>query len=154
VGFLASAVVHVYSLFGAANPFGPAAWALHVGIFVVWFPTVLVAQQLTKNVKQADFWKAVLRGCPPWVRRGAYILFPYAIVNFFAGIVLGASNGFNEFRIFSGHWMIFYYVGAATLYSAQRLGPLANRTCPQGHAASPFAHFCEECGAQLPPATF
>src|SRR5215831_7309479 len=99
-GFLASVIVHVYSLLGTANPFGPAAWALHVGIFVVWFPAVLVAQRLTRNVKRADFWKAIFRGCPPWVRRGAYILFPYAIVNFFAGIALGVSGGFNELSIF------------------------------------------------------
>lgn len=105
-GFLASAAVHVYSLFSIGNPFGPAVWGLHIGIFVIWFPAVIVATRVTKNVKQSDFWKAIFRGCPSWVRRGAYILFPYVIINFFVGIAFGASGGFNDLRIFSGHWMI------------------------------------------------
>jgi hypothetical membrane protein len=41
---------------------------LFIGIFVVWFPTVILANRLTKDFKQRDFWKAALRGCPAWMR--------------------------------------------------------------------------------------
>jgi len=156
-GFAASFLVHVLALAGLPSPFGSATWALHIGIFVVWAPTVLVAQRMAKNVKQADFWKAVLRGCPPWVRTGMYIVGGYTIINFVLFVAQITSYPKNnvpeliEYRGFSGHWMTFYYVAAASLHSAVRLGATTQRRCPQGHEVSPFANYCERCGAQLPP---
>lgn len=154
-GFCASLVVHVLALFGVPSPFGAATWLLHAGIFVVWLPTVLVAQRLAKSVRQADLWKAILRGCPPWVRTGAYVVGGYAFVNFavfaFQTVTYAKGNIPEniEYRGFSGHWMVFYFVGAAALYSASRLG-LSQRRCPRGHEASPFANYCDVCGMQLP----
>src|ERR1700759_5718644 len=81
-GFCASLLVHVLALAGLPSPFGPATWRLHIGVFVVWLPAVWVFQRMTRNVRQADLWKAVLRGCPPWVTTGMYIVFGYAILNF------------------------------------------------------------------------
>ncbi len=151
LGLAASVIVHVSSLLGLPQPFGPAAWGLHGGIFVVWLPTVLFAQRLSRGAKQADFWRATFRGCPPWVRRAAYGLFAYTFVNFFVGIALGPDSESDQFRIFSGHWMLFYFVAAATLHSASQLGSLMPRACPNGHEVSPFAKFCEACGSPLPP---
>jgi hypothetical protein len=151
LGFLASLTVHLSSLAGIANPFGDAAWALHGGVFVVWLPTVLLAQRLTKHATRLNFWKVILRGCPHWMRLGAYVLFPYALVNFFATLALSEKGDVNDLRLFSGHWMIFYYVGGAVLWSAENLWDEADRKCPQGHSAPPFANFCEQCGAKLPP---
>lgn len=150
-GFVASVMVHVSSLLGLPQPLGRLAWGLHIGIFVVWLPAVLVAQRLSKGAKQADFWKAVLRGCPRWMKRFLYVLVPYIFINFFVGIALGPDTESDNFRIFSGHWMFFYFAGMAMLHSAHRLGSLEPRTCPQGHEVSPFAKFCEECGSELPP---
>ena len=150
-GLVASVIVHGCSLLGLPQPFGEAAWGLHVGIFVVWFPAVLVAQKLTRGAKQADFWKAALRGCPAWMRTTLYVLFAYVFVNFFVGIALGPDSEAGQFRLFSGHWMVFYFAAFAMLWSAEQLGEAAASTCPQGHECSPFAKFCEECGAQLPP---
>src|SRR5262245_11911762 len=152
-GLIASAVVHVSSLFGLAQPFGAAAWGLHVGIFVVWLPAVLAAHRLSKGAKRSEFWTATLRGCPPWVRRTFYGLFAYTFVNFFAGIALGPDSEPERFRIFSGHWMLFYFMAAAILYSASQLDSLEPRRCPNGHEVSPFARFCDACGSQLPPLT-
>jgi hypothetical protein len=151
-GFVASAIVHVSSLLGLRQPFGEAAWGLHIGIFVVWLPTVIVAQRLSKGVRQAEFWKATLRGCPPWMKRATGGLFAYALLNFFVGIALGPESESDRFRIFSGHWMVFYFVAAVTLYSAGQLGSLAPPRCPNGHDVSPFAKFCGACGAAIPPA--
>jgi len=150
-GLAASVVVHVSSLLGVPQPFGPAAWGLHVGIFVVWFPAVVVAQRLSKGAKQSDFWKATLRGCPLWVRRTSYVLFAYVFINFFAGIASGPDSDIKTFRLFSGHWMLFYFLAAATLYSANKVGSLESRRCLNGHEVSPFARFCDACGAPLPP---
>jgi hypothetical protein len=129
-GLVASVIVHVSSLFGLPQPFGAAAWGLHVGIFIVWVPAVLVAQKLSRGARQADFWRAVLRGCPSWMRRVLYVLFAYTFINFFAGIALGPESEADNFRIFSGHWMLFYFAAMAMLYSADRLGSLSPRTCP------------------------
>src|SRR6266581_5144804 len=35
---------------------------LFIGIFVVWLPTVLLLNTLTRDFKQKDLWKAALRG--------------------------------------------------------------------------------------------
>lgn len=157
-GFVASLLVHALALMGQPSPFGAATWMLHLGIFVVWLPAVLVAQRLSKNAKQAELWKAVLRGCPTWVKRGAYVVFAYALINFFLFMVQVSAYPRNgvpsalEFRGFSGHWMVFYYLAAATLYSYSKLANLGPRRCPHGHEVSPFARYCDACGAELPPA--
>lgn len=150
-GLAASVVVHVCALVGVEQPFGRAAWGLHVGIFAVWLPAILVSQKLAKGAKQADFWKAVLRGCPRWTRNALYVLFAYTFVNFFSGIAAGQETEADKLRLFSGHWMLLYFAGAAMLYSAHRLGPSVTQRCALGHEVSPFAKYCDECGAPIPP---
>jgi hypothetical protein len=46
--------------------------------------------------------------------------------------------------------MVFYYVAAATLYSATTIGDTTPPRCPQGHEVSPFAGYWEICGGKLP----
>ena len=85
-----------------------------------------------------------------------YVVFGYAIVNFALFFIQTTTYARDkvpeivEYRGFSGHWMAFYSVGAAALYSASRLG-LSQRRCPRGHEVSPFANYCDVCGTQLPP---
>jgi len=150
-GLVASMVVHACSLLGLPSPFGAASWGLHIGIFVIWLPAVLMSQKLTRGARQADFWKAALRGCPPWMRTAFYVIFAYGIINFILGIALGPDSEADQFRLFSGHWMIFYFAGFAMLWSAAQLSTAPTPTCPRGHECSPFARFCEECGEPLPP---
>jgi len=156
-GFCASLLVHVLSLLGLRSPLGSITWLLHIGVLAVWIPTVLVAQRLSKNAKRADLWRAVLRGCPAWMRTGVYVVAGYAMVNFGLFIVDTMSYSKNrvpevlQYRGFSGHWMAFYYVAAATLYSAHTLGSSSQRRCGRGHEVSPFASYCDLCGAPVPP---
>lgn len=153
-GLLASVVVHLCALAGVANPFGPYAWALHIGIFVVWLPAVLVMNRLTANVafKQNDLWKVALAGCPPWMRRMVYGFFIYAFVNFALFFALSTRLPKNrvpqamQLRGFSGHWMAFYAAAWALLYAA---GHRVTAKCASGHDASPAAKFCERCGAPV-----
>jgi hypothetical protein len=154
-GFVASLLVHILALMGLASPFGSATWLLHVGIFVVWFPTVLIAQRLTRGAKQVDFWKATFRGCPGWAKAGAYVVGGYAMLNFVFFALQTSRYPRNEipdiveYRGFSGHWMAFYYVGAATLYSGTKRGSSSPRHCANGHEVSPFAKYCDVCGIRL-----
>ena len=156
MGLLLSAGSHLAALAGWAIPGGNLVWSLHVGIFVVWFPTVLVANRMARHAKRADFWKLALSGCPAWARYALYGLFGYAVLNFIFGMSKlpghgGGSNASNpgvEVRLFSGHWMVFYGAAFATLYSAINNSKLLkSRKCVRGHEVAPLDKFCPECGA-------
>jgi len=132
-GLVASLFVHVLALRDVSSPFGSLTWALHIGVFVVGGAALLVVQDIT-TAKRADFWKAVLRGCPGWGRAGCYALSAYAMLNFVLSIVKATPYPNDcvpdviTLRAFSGHWMAFYSASAAILYSAIR-------RCNNGSAA-------------------
>jgi hypothetical protein len=159
IGFILSVAAHLAAVAGSPIPFGKAVWALHIGIFVVWLPTVLVGIRLTRGAKQKDFWKIALSGCPKWMRTALYVIFAYAILNFIFFMATTASHPQPEgdtppevVRGFSGHWMIFYGAAFATLYSASTIGYSAmDRKCPNGHSVTITAKYCESCGAALAP---
>jgi len=141
-------------------PGGKAVWALHIGIFVVWIPTVLLARRFTRGVNRKDFWKIALIGCPKWMRQALYVIFGYAILNFLYFFAMtvnrppsrGGDTPPEVVRGFSGHWMVFYGAAFATLYSAYVVGYYGmQRKCPNGHVVPLTGKFCEECGAQLAP---
>jgi hypothetical protein len=153
-GFVASALVHVFALAGVPSPFGSATWVLHIGIFVV------VANDSHCSAPRKEFQtggilESRVSRLPPWVKSGAYVLGGYAVLNFILFAVQTGRYAKNEvpdlvnYRGFSGHWMVFYYVGAATLYSAIRLGDLNQPRCPHGHDVSLFAKYCDVCGIEL-----
>ena len=157
IGLVLSLAVHVASLAGIAL-FGGYAFALHAGIFVVWIPTVIIAQRHTRDFKQKDFWKAALRGCPSWMKWLTYGFFAYAIVNFAYFFITTAVAGSKHsgppnaatLRGFSGHWMAFYSAAMSILYSSIRVPSLdAGRRCVQGHQVGPLAKFCEQCGSPV-----
>jgi hypothetical protein len=159
IGFGMSAVTHVQALLGLATPLGEMVWGLHIGIFIVWIPAVLVAQREAKNVPQKEMWKTVLRGCPTWMRYAVSALFGYALVNFFWTFLSRSRAGqapeaeaTQTLRGFSGHWMLFYGAAFAILYSHLQLrgrGRLTAAQCAQGHDVSPSAKSCDQCGAPV-----
>jgi hypothetical protein len=158
IGLTLSLVAHGCALLGLPQPLGGAAWGLHIGVFVVWLPAVLVSTRLVRDFKQKDFWKAALRGCPNWMRWITYGFFFYAIINFitFMFAAPGGQRAPNApappdvFRGFSGHWMAFYSAAIAIMYSAIVVAQHDTaRRCPSGHPVSPSADFCENCGAKI-----
>lgn len=156
LGFILSAISHAASFFNSTGPLGTAAPILHIGIFVVWIPTIFVTRKLTKDVPSRDWWKAALRGCPTWMKYGTFSAFGYALLNFAIFLALApaepTSQGMSpiDVRGFSGHWMAFYAVACSVLYSSSRLENAAtNRKCPNGHPVSPFANYCDTCGISL-----
>jgi hypothetical protein len=160
LGLVLSVIVHVSALLGTPSPLGEIAWGLHIGIFIVWLPAVIVAMSLVKDFKQKDYWKAALRGCPKWMKNLTYFFFGYAILNFALFIILEIVSGNskesrsgtppNVFRGFSGHWMVFYCAAMAILYSAIHVKEHDDaRRCLNGHLVSPSAKFCEECGSKI-----
>jgi hypothetical protein len=153
-GFVASLIVHLCALAGVPNPFGHAAWALHIGIFVVWLPAIIVTNMRIGKFayKRNDFWKVALAGAPKWMQTMVKGFFIYAVINFafFIFRAVGkpqASIGRSfELQGFSGHWMAFYSAGIALLYSATKR---VESKCANGHQASPVAKFCDQCGTPV-----
>jgi hypothetical protein len=158
IGLLLSIVAHGCALLGLPQPLGGAAWGLHIGIFVVWIPTLIVSNRLVRDFKRKDYWKAALRGCPRWMRWMTFGFFGYAMINFVTFVMAGPPGRAVPnapappivFRGFSGHWMAFYSVALATLYSAAAVSKRDSaRCCPEGHPVSLSAVFCESCGARI-----
>jgi hypothetical protein len=126
VGLVLSLVAHGCALLGLPQPLGGATWGLHLGIFAVWPSAILASRRMVQGTKPDDFWRIVLRGCPPWMRWLTYGFFGYAVVNFliFLAMSLGRKQAAGVptppevFRGFSGHWMAFYSAALAILYSA------------------------------------
>lgn len=157
-GLILSVFVHLMALTGQDPGWGGAVWGLHIGIFAVWIPTVLISQRQMRHAKRSDFWKIAMQGSPAWMRYMTMGLFAYAIVNFI--IFIASTAGKPEstgseitpaaLRGFSGHWMIFYSAALSILYSAHRLGDRIDPKCPNGHPLSPLAKFCDQCGAAAP----
>jgi hypothetical protein len=146
VGLVISLYVHLNALLGRSMP--AAFWALHVGIFVVWIPAVLVANRRLGKKRGLDFWKVVLNGAPIWMRYLLYAFFGYAFVNFFLFMAnspdkpSGMENP-AEWRGFSGHWMVFYFAAFAILYAALKD---ARPHCVNGHVVSAGTISCPQCG--------
>ena len=158
-GLVLSMVAHGMALTGVPIPGGKLVMSLHAGIFVVWLPAVMVAIQTTQFSNRKDFWKVALAGCPVWMRRAAYVLFGYALLNFilfFTSTSKGTEpkpddNSPSIVRGSSGHWMLFYGAAFAILYSRIHSPALyRERKCPKGHPVSPIARFCSECGYRFP----
>jgi hypothetical protein len=151
IGLVVSLWVHLGAVTGRRVAPEAFFWVLHIGIFVVWFPAVFVAQRLVGNLSQRDLWKVVLKDSPDWMRYMVYGFFAYAFVNFmfFMTKAPSGSNGANPpaevWRGFSGHWMAFYSAALAILYSAARTEDTSLR-CTNGHLASSGAAYCTRCG--------
>jgi hypothetical protein len=159
-GLVLSLTVHLLSFFGVQFGGATLFTALHVGIFPLWIPVVLISMKMSAGVNRRDFWKVALSGCPPWMRYMTYAFFIYAIANFALFIFLtaahpppkefGGSPPAVVLHGFSGHWMAFYAVGLAILTTAYRRG-LSNlqRRCSFGHDVGWNDRFCPSCGCAL-----
>jgi len=152
IGLFASFVLHITSFY-AGPEFGKRETSiLFPGIFIVWVPTIFLANKLTRDFKQRDFWKAALRGCPASMCKSLWILWGYV---FFAAFVLPFLRGSNPgaspggFLIFPA---AFYSVSFGVAYSVLHVDRFdEGRHCLNGHRISPLAKFCEECGAPAAP---
>jgi hypothetical protein len=158
IGLILSLITHTAALLGLPQPFGPAAWALHLGIFVVFLPAMILSNRQSGDSGRKVSWEEALRGCPAWMRLLTFGFFCYAVVNFLLFIPFapprGAPRGPDAppvvFRGFSGHWMAFYSAAAATLYSALVVSRTGRaRRCPNGHPVPPPALHCEVCGRSV-----
>jgi hypothetical protein len=161
IGLALSLWVHIGAL--AGRKVAPEAffWMLHMGIFVVWIPAVVVAQRRVGSMSRKDFWKVILRGSPDWMRHMVYGFLGYAVINFLLFMIQAPTGGSGAnpppvvWRGFSGHWMAFYSAALAILYSAAvnppsdqlfQSRPFAQNSCVNGHPLTATQRFCPNCG--------
>lgn len=128
-GLVLSLYVHIAALRGQRVLPDGFFWGLHIGIFVIWVPTLIVAKELTRDAqRKQDYWKLALKDAPEWMRYMVFGFFGYACINFLIFLLHdpsrhgGGSPSPLEWRGFSGHWMVFYSVAMAILYSAANYG--------------------------------
>jgi hypothetical protein len=95
-GLCLSLAVHILSFFGIQLGGNALFMALHIGIFPLWIPVVLIAQKMFGGAQRKDFWKIALSGCPPWMRYMTYGFFIYAIANFISTCPNGHVIGWND----------------------------------------------------------
>jgi hypothetical protein len=93
VGFVLSLWIHFGAVAGRRVAPAEFFWILHIGIFAVWFPAVMVAQRQAGNLKRKDFWKIVLKGTPDWVR---YLVYG------FLGYIQQHAKTAKEFAVSTG----------------------------------------------------
>jgi hypothetical protein len=121
------------------------------GLFVVWFPTVILMNRLTKDFKQKDLWKAALRGCPAWMRTALWVVLGCVFAVSFLPILAQKSPGDSP-QTFVLFPIVFYSTSFCVMYSLINVDEFdSSRHCLNGHAIPPLAKFCEECGAPAAP---
>jgi len=171
-GFVASVAVHLYALMGRQPPYaGPALMmVLHAGIFVVFVPGILFGAGARRDEQRDDGAQGVaggrskagdvrsrrtlrLEGPAKVFGVVTAVLFVYAFVNFIVGLIGtavsrgSASDPVLMYRLFSGHWMLFYWVSLMMLASAVA-GAMGGRgmRCVNGHRVPPGSVSCPVCG--------
>jgi len=164
LGLLLSLTAHLAALIGIdVLEFVPFVWVLHVGIFVVFVPFVLIRGREPGSLRNAPL---TAQEFPRWVVKLGAALFIYTFVNFLL-FVIATEGGSPEIRGgkfvlqdhgkfireltaqeysrsqanivrgFSGHWMLFYFVPCA--YFLFRKGPDAMAPPPVANNAGASA---------------
>jgi hypothetical protein len=157
-GLALSVTAHLFSYAGVPLGGDRLFSALHIGIFPLWLPVVLIALKMSGGRSQ-DFWKGVLADYPAWMKYAWIGFIAYAVVNFIVCSVLlssypkggpGAAPPYLMWRLTSGHWMLFYGAGLLMVTTAWRRGLFnLQRRCANGHAVAYGDRFCPACGAPL-----
>jgi hypothetical protein len=158
--------VHILSFFGITFGGNALFFGLHIAIFPLWLPIVLLMQKATSGMQTTSgwgfrsnkqLWKMMFAGCPAWMKYMTQGFFYYAIANFVIFVFFLAPTGKSVgapppsvVHGFSGHWMLFYSAGLAMATTAYRRG-IGNlqAKCMNGHPVSWGDKFCPACGATL-----
>ncbi len=128
LGYFVSALAHIAAIRGIVWGGEALMFAYFCGIFVVFFPTVLLLSRKFHKGKVSFSWSAALKHCPAPIRGLFYATFIYAFCSF-AYLCLGevkTSHRSGEplsaatARGFSGHAMAFYMTSAAVMLSLHR----------------------------------
>jgi hypothetical protein len=131
LGWTASVIVHILSIAGEdLLTTYPVVMALHVGVFIVWLPTVWYLKndadykqfqeaRILKRSNPIAAFKVLLKKAPMFLKVIAIAGLLYAPVNFMIPFIEPIDEP-NSTRMFSGHWMAFYGIALGALYPFNR----------------------------------
>ena len=150
LGSIIAITVHIFAVLGVdvADTL-PFIWVLHIGIFVVWIPTILSLKEQQKENKEANAFTILTKDKPKWIIAVIIGIAIYTGLNFMLfmskaieGTPLEKNgvyslhnrgthirditkeeyhlHGANILRGFSGHWILFYTVAAIALYKPKQ----------------------------------
>jgi hypothetical protein len=144
VGFLLSLFVYIESWMGKI--FGLGIFSLHVFMFLVFAPAVLIVVSIGKKTGNTkNIWKDIFGGLPPWVKYCAYGLFGLAMIT----SILSGSHAKPVTLGFASAWMIFYGLSFSIYWSAYNLKVQVLQACSKGHLNSKRSMNCADCGRPL-----
>lgn len=132
----------------------PMLLLLFVGIFVVWFPTVLMLRHMTRGAMSRDTLKVALRHASPSMRRLVYGAWIYCglvwAVSMIGGILTKGRTIANEGVYFTAFMLVFYVTALGVSASALAMtAEQVNPRCARGHPVGVEAQFCQTCGARV-----
>jgi hypothetical protein len=132
----------------------PGVFLLFVGIFIVWFPTVILLRQMTRGVMARDSLKLVLRHASPLVRRSVWSAWIYCGIVWAGSMIVslvGKNKAIaNEVIYFSAFMMVFYATAVGVSAAALAMTPeQIDPHCVNGHQVGVDAKFCQSCGARV-----
>ena len=155
LGIGASLVVHLLALVAGRTVPNSVVLLLHVGIFVVAIPTILILRRITDATRPKDLWSLLKSASPPWLRRLSSGTGVYFVVIFVVFAVAhrgpeptGAPMSRETLVMFSSGWLGFYTGLAAYIHAGLQADSMRLR-CPSGHAVNPSSRYCEECGSPV-----
>lgn len=87
-GFILSLILHTLAIVGLqpnnnAFLFGPG-----FAIFPLWLPVTRFSMRLTRGLGRKEAWKAMISGCPKWMKFFISALYWYAIVNLALAMII------------------------------------------------------------------
>lgn len=117
-GFLVSLYVHIAAWFGQIVL--PQSWLLgmHIGMFPPFFASMFLAPRslrLRRHVRSDQ--------AGNFLNTAMMVVLFYALANFGLGMLIlafhhGQMPPVQQWKLFSGHWMLFYFWSFAILYQA------------------------------------
>jgi hypothetical protein len=155
-GIVAGVSLHILALATALTVPGPIILAMHLGLFAVAIPTIIISNKVLSSVRPKDLWAAMRAATPVWLYRFVRVLGIYWVMVFLVFILIVSKHetpdgpmSARTLAFFAAGWTTGYAALAQYLYLVRnRL--VARRLCPQGHEVGASARYCEVCGTPLP----
>jgi hypothetical protein len=126
LGLFLSMAVHIATFCGIdPQQVCPYVWLLHIGIFAVWIPGLLLNRQRLNAAQSKNRGRnaiaAVTGSAPAWMQRLTALLFAYGLLNFVIFLVtMGAVYGNGRPRLQNGRYVIAAKRGVVIRESSER----------------------------------
>jgi len=132
----------------------PEVFLLFLGVFVVWFPAVVMLRRVTRGAMSRNRMKLALSHASPLIRGLVHASWIYCglvwAVTMILHVVKKSPTLTNEGVYFTAFLLVFYATAMGVSASVLAMTPeQLDPHCANGHAVGVEARFCESCGASV-----